>query len=214
MTAHVEYDRIHKLLYWTCKGRWETDPLRFNSVSTNQLLNHLVKHSPTLKDLEHRLYAAAEALNKAAKYKLVAALIIRTCSSCYLPASAVLSAIAPEDDMLTGLILQDDSLDYSAPIAVVNPPDRFELRRLLMQQIPPLKIKILLFSILRHPFSFKAADWVELRAQSLDAWLSELFQCFPAIETLEKRLYDQASQMQTLDQGIQVAEAILQAVRS
>jgi hypothetical protein len=94
-----------------------------------------------------------------------------------------------------------------------RPSDRFALRQFLMQQAPPLKIKILLFSTLRHSFTFAPEDWKALKTQTLDVWLTELLETFPTIDRMEQQLFAQAASLKTLDQSMQIAETIVQAVR-
>jgi hypothetical protein len=140
------------------------------------------------------------------------------------PTFVLMPDLMPEEGATPALvILPEPEAPVSLPTVPVqedtvttpNRPslERFALRQFLMQQAPPLKIKILLFSALRHSFTFTPEDWKVLKTQTLDVWLTELLETFPTIEVLEQQLFAQAASLKTLDQSIQIAETIVQAVR-
>jgi hypothetical protein len=212
LTAHPKSDRIHKLLYWVCKGRWENVTAKLNQTPIDALLQELVQNASTLEILERRIHKAASVLNKSETYVRIATVIVHSCTGYY---ASISTHVDPENgsedlfDLLTSFALGDET----TPVTGIVVTDRFEIRRLLMQQMPPLKIKILLFSVLRHPFSFQPMDWAELKAKSLDHWIEELLQAFPSIDQLETQLFDQAAALTTLDQSSQVADIIVQTLR-
>lgn len=212
LSAHPKRDRIHKLLYWVYKGQWENEPAKLNQTPINVLLQDLVQNASTLEILERRIHKAASVLNKSDTYIRIATVIVQSCTDYY---ASIATHVDPDNDsedlfeLLTGLALEDET----TPIATIIVPDRFEIRRLLMQQMPPLKIKILLFSVLRHPFTFDTMDWAELKAKTLDEWVAELLQSFPSIKSLEPQLLEQAATLTTLDQSAQVADIIVQTLR-
>lgn len=287
LSEQSESDRIHKLLYWTVTGQWESSLSILNQRPIQVLFQQLIEGTPTLRDLEHRLYQAAAQLSRPEKYQQIAKLIIRGGQSLYgegdgelLPASlwsktednsAVLATTVSKvswpamhgpygshnsDNSHSSQINRPGTHQASVPVrpspsphsgadysagharadhsginppgvssSGINPPgvnpagikpsgaDHFEVRRILMQQVPPLKAKILMFSLLRRPFIDRYQDWLELKAQSLDAWIVELVQTFPNPQVLEDKLFAQASQITSLDQGLQVAAAIAQSTR-
>lgn len=207
LVAHPETERIHKLLYWVYAGRWENDAAALERPAMGQILSELILRTPSYDTLERRLYKAASVLTKPERYRTIATIVLQTCAALYTCDHPSVS-LTPKS--VAGMA---DSAEDSLPITTIAHPDRFELRRRVMQQVPPLKVKILLFSVLRHPFSFEALDWKALKTQSLDAWLAELTQSFPSLDVLEARLFAQADELKQLDQGAQIAEAVVQAVR-
>jgi hypothetical protein len=210
LAEHSEADRIGKLLQWVYTGRWENTAKPPGQCPIGQILPELVKRTPCYDVLERRLYQAAASLNKPDRYKKVAAIILETCTVLY-PKSSTPSVKTQIKEMVTGMVGEDPTEDF-AQTTTLNQRDWFELRHQVMQQVPPLKVKILLFSVLRHPFSFDSSDWKALKTQSLDVWLDELIQAFPSIDVLENKLLTQAAELTRLDQGIQIANAIVQAV--
>jgi hypothetical protein len=212
LSEHSEVDRIGKLLQWVYTGRWENTVTPFSQCPIGQILPELLKRTPCYDVLERRLYQAAASLNKPERYKKIAAIILETCTVLYSPTISTPSVEIQTKEMLTGMMGEDPTEDFAQTTALTQ-RDCFELRHQIMQQVPPLKVKILLFSVLRHPFSFNSSDWKELKTQSLDVWLDELIQAFPLIEVLENKLLAQATQLERLDQGTQIANAIIRAVR-
>jgi hypothetical protein len=212
LSEHSEGDRVHKLLYWVVKGQWENAAAILTQTPRDRLLHELIEGTPTLASLEHRLYKAASKLNRPEKYQQIAALIIGECQSLYAAAPA--EVVLPDESStpMAGVLAQEES-DTTVPITATSMVDRFEVRQCLMRQIPPLKAKILIFSLLRHPFMNSPLDWMELKAKSLDGWVAELLQTFPIHQELEAKLFAQVPQIQALDQGTQVAEAIAQSTR-
>lgn len=212
LAEHSESDRICKLLYWVYTGRWEGTSEQLGPSVIGQILPALVKRTPSYEVLERRLYKAASVLNKPERYRQIAKIILQACAALY-PCDAAPSAPQHSQFLTAAAAATEDSAEDALPMTTIAQPDRFELRRRVMQQVPPLKVKILLFSVLRHPFSFENLDWKELKTQSLDSWLAELTETFPAIDVLEKKLFNQAAELKRLDQGAQIAEAVVQALR-
>ena len=81
-----------------------------------------------------------------------------------------------------------------------------------MQATNPLKAKILIFSALYHPFSFRRQDWLNLKQRPLDKLLQTLFTTYPSFAALEQKLMQTADQLDALDQSQQVVHAVLRAV--
>jgi hypothetical protein len=212
LSEHPEGDRVHKLLYWCIKGRWESAAAMLNQSPIDRLLEELIAGTSTLADLEHRLYKAASQLSRPEKYRQIAGIVMSGCQSLYpaTPSETVLDN--DMSNLMTGILERDEN-ESTAPITTVSKIDRFEARQFLMRQIPPLKAKILIFSLLRHPFADRPLDWMELKTKSLDGWMAELLQTFPIRQELEAKLFALAPQIQGLDQGWQVAEAVVQSAR-
>jgi hypothetical protein len=212
LAEHSEADRICKLLRWVYTGQWESDSTQLGPSVIGQILPELVKRTTSYDDLERRLYKAATLLNKPERYKQVATIILQICMVLYSSADPTPSVEQPLIESDASRTTEDFTED-ALPTIVLTQIDRFDLRHRVVQQIPPLKVKILLFSVLRHPFAFEPLDWKELKTQSLDVWLSELIETFPVIDVLEKNLLTQSTELKQLDQSTQVADAIIQAIK-
>jgi hypothetical protein len=211
LAEHSEADRIAKLLQWVYTGRWENTTTSLGQAVIDRVLPELVRRTPSYDVLERRLYQAAASLNKPERYKQVATIILEICAGLYSPQLS--DSVEPPPQQIVTSLRREDLTEDVLLTTTLTQRDRFELRHRVMHQIPPLKAKILLFSVLRHPFSFNPIDWKELKTQSLDVWLEELIQTFPLIDILESKLFTQAAELKGLDQGFQIADAIVQAVR-
>ncbi|UWU46304.1 hypothetical protein [Limnospira platensis] len=54
-----------------------------------------------------------------------------------------------------------------------------------MQTANPLRVKILIFSVLENEFTFSDRDWLQLKSIELDNLIEQLFQMFPNFEDLK-----------------------------
>jgi hypothetical protein len=223
LVTHPEILRIYKLLYWTQLHHWENDEAILRRYPLDALLEAIVSQGQSPEDLERILTKAASQLTKPTQYQAIAKIIADLSAPLYLEfVREDTKGIAEADSSEISAV--DLPCDSPAEVGQLYPPpvaapersnslDRFDLRHHLMRDVPPLKAKILLFSVLRHPFTFSRADWWELKALTLDEWMLELLHCFPSFAELEGVLNRQAEALTNLDQGEQVAIAIAKTAR-
>ena len=174
------------------------------------LLEELMRWAPTLEHFERLLIQGALELNKPERYQRIGMLIVHFCAPLYSAELTPAHIPTIEDDTQTSLTVPGQ---LSGPIEAAKQLDRFQLRQALMQNTPALKVKILLFSILRRPFQFQPPDWDELRLASLDEWMAEFLETYAAITDIEALLHRKAQELNYLDQATQVADAIIQALQ-
>lgn len=218
LTDHPEALRMYKLLYWAQLHHWENDEAVLNRYPLHALLEGISSQVESSGALEQLLMKAALKLTKPTQYQVIAQTIAQIAATLYFnPSLSPSAGISIQGTPLNHANHQysDDSHAVIAALSVgqVSPPDTYDLRCHLMREVPPLKAKILLFSVLRHPFTFSRTDWWELKRLSLDDWMKELLQQFPSIIDLEMTLRQQAETLPALDQGMQVAIAISKTVR-
>lgn len=219
LKQHAEIARIKKLIFYACKNRWENDSKKLLSYRTKELVKELYQTNPTLEQFSETLYQAAKTLNKKDKYFLIAEAIIDCVRQLYetdrTPPQVPLSS-----DPLS--IASDPSLPHetlSNPQTQTLPDeqdlacDPFELRLEVMRYTTPLRAKVLLFSVLHYPFSFRGQDWSVLATYDFDELLITLLKTFPRLEELESQLYSTAQTLKELREGSQIAGAIVQALR-
>lgn len=221
LVNHVEALRIYKLLYWTQLHHWENDEAVLRRYPLYALLEGITSQVESIEALEQLLIRAAAKLTKPAQYQTIAQTIASLSAPLYLNAIAQ-DAVAERSQgmsipptLSSGQAAEiDQFVAVSAPqIGQGTIPDAYDLRCHLMREVPPLKAKILIFSVLRHPFTFSRTDWWELKRLTLDEWLQELLQQFTAVADLEMTLMQQAETLPELDQGAQVAIAISKTIR-
>lgn len=196
---HPQHRRIKKLIYFVSHQHWPSDRIPQDLMQLDVLVPILLAQVTTAQDLGHLLSKRAAKLNK---------------SKTYLPiADAISQTLAP-------LCQSTPTMpDYGVPEALSPSPigagaiySLFDLKAALMQSTNPLKAKILIFSALYHPFSFRRQDWLNLKQRSLDKLLQTLFTTYPSFAALEQKLMQTADQLDALDQSQQVVHALLRAV--
>jgi hypothetical protein len=220
---HPEILRIYKLLYWAQLHHWENDEAVLNRYPLHALLEGIASQVSSATELERLLAKSASQLTKPTQYQAIAKIIADVSAPLYYEGGeeeAQASAVAKSTEPL--MVEPPGTSPAEAdqiflPSAVTSERslmlDRFDLRHHLIREVPPLKAKILLFSVLRHPFTFSRADWWELKALTLDEWMVELLHRFPSFAELEAILNQQAAALISLDQREQVASAIAKTAR-
>ncbi|MEA5510782.1 hypothetical protein VB715_13495 [Crocosphaera sp. UHCC 0190] len=91
--------------------------------------------------------------------------------------------------------------------------DIFELRLEIMQYTNPLRAKILLFSLLFHPWDRSGQDWSMLRSYTLDDLLEQILQSGRPMTDIEAKLYHAAKSLNDPDSHLQTASTIVEAIK-
>ena len=102
------------------------------------------------------------------------------------------------------------------PLDTVKSRDRaslFKLRLEIMRYTNPLRAKILLLSTVRSPFSATPQDWTTLKSKSLDDLIQETFKYCKTFADLESKLTIMCHCVDNVEENIQAAGAILQAMK-
>lgn len=88
----------------------------------------------------------------------------------------------------------------------------YELKLEVMKYANPLRTKILLFSVVHHPFDLSGKDWSMLRTCDFDELLSEVLRDASSLKALEIKLSAIARSLFDANEHLQAAGAIVQAV--
>ena len=91
--------------------------------------------------------------------------------------------------------------------------DIFEIRMEIMQYTNPLRAKILLFSLLFHPWDRSGQDWSTLRSYTLDDLLEQILQSGRSISEIEGKLYNMAIALHDPDSHLQTASTVVESVK-
>jgi hypothetical protein len=136
-------------------------------------------------------------------------------------AQANLETPANDREFHTAIIEFDDQpmmtelkIANAAPITPeTNEYDPFEMRMEIFQYTNPLRAKILLFSILFHPWDRSGQDWSTLRSYTIDDLLEQVIQSGKSIKDIESQLY-RVSKVQTdVDANLHTASILVQALQ-
>ncbi|MDR9402624.1 MAG: serine/threonine-protein kinase [Halothece sp. Uz-M2-17] len=95
----------------------------------------------------------------------------------------------------------------------INQCSLFDLRYEITRYTTPLRIKILLFSMLYYKIGFNEQDWSLMMSHQLDSLLEQIIQMFPNLSELESRLYETARNFKQEEGLTQVVGAIIQSLR-
>ena len=91
--------------------------------------------------------------------------------------------------------------------------DPFEIRLEIFQYANPLRAKILIFSLLFHPWDRSGQDWLTLRSYTLEDLLKQLIQSGKSIQDIEVQLYNIAQTQMDTDANVQTASILVQTLQ-
>lgn len=195
VARHLQQDpdalRIKKMLLLASRNAMESDPRTLASIDMGILLQEVYATYPSLSQLKQRLAGIVQQVSKKAEYGALARRILDTMAPLYqksAPFAPPRPAPPSPDQVKAAMAAQ--SLTTPQPWAEVQLADYdpFSLRRDVMEQINPLRAKLLLFSALHHQLAFDDAAMSVLRQHSLDALLYEALTTCPNPEMLEAKL--------------------------
>jgi hypothetical protein len=91
--------------------------------------------------------------------------------------------------------------------------DPFKLRFEIVQATNPLRAKVLLFSVLYHPWNIREQDWSILKSYSLDDFIEQLIWSGRSLADIESKLHAVAHSLIDLEANMQTANTILKAIK-
>ncbi len=100
------------------------------------------------------------------------------------------------------------------PVTPAYPPyDVFEIRQTIFQYTNPLRAKILLFSVLFHPWDKSGQDWSMLRSYTIDDLVEQIMQGGYSLAEIEQKLQTTAKGLSEVELHSQAASTILEAIK-
>lgn len=234
-------ERMKKLIFSACGHLWENDIRKVDGFQLSTLIQTLHELNPTLHDLYTTLSKVVSTLNKQTEYSLIADDILDRLERLYpddfsstevilndeppLTASTQSAAPMSPSVALSSFPLAETGRSSvspapSAPEVTPQPPsleydlDLFDIRLEAIRYANPLRVKILAFAVLYHPFAFSKQDWLDLHAHQLDDLLQQLFFACETPAVLEAKLDEAAQTFDDVDEYFQTTAAILQALQS
>ncbi len=187
----VERERIVKLMLCLLHDSWESNKEKIAQTSIRTLIGEIRRKYGSLIEIERQLISIVQRLSKAMEYSPLATTIVQQ--------------IAPIYDLH-----QEEATDQSWP--AMQSIDGFNLRLEVVKFANPLRAKILLFSLLYHPFSDSEQDWSTLKQLSLEDLLKRVLESNTAA-ALGIKLVQMA---QTLPQAAEyepVVEVLIRALQ-
>lgn len=192
LERHPQSLRLRKLLFRLCWHEWENNPDRLLSVPMGDLIMAALAVAPSLDMLNFQLTEIVNTLNKADTYHPLAQTLITDLGPLYHQAKHTAAAAIE-------------------PVPVPNHL-WFKLRLDMIRYCNPLRLKILLFSLLYHPFTYKQADWQELRGCVLTDLLEQLFHTYEDYPPLKAQIMSLANILDPTEEYLIVGDRLLRSM--
>ena len=205
LEQEVHSSRIKKLMIYAARKHWEADPLKIDQAEINRLISELAHQYPTIESLQIGLAAIVKSLNKPIEYAAIANMILREMGKLY---SQEGEAISPEstNDLATQAVAPPSS--QTAPAI-----ELFDMRLEIVKFANPLRAKILLFSLVYYPFTYKEQDWSNLKLYSLEGLLRSVTTVCHSLEDLQSNLEVAAQQLNPPEDYVEVVRVILKSLK-
>jgi len=205
LEQEVHSSRIKKLMIYAARKHWEADPLKIDQAEINRLISELAHQYPTIESLQIGLAAIVKSLNKPIEYAAIANMILREMGKLY---SQEGEAISPEstNDLATQAVAPPSS--QTAPAI-----ELFDMRLEIVKFANPLRAKILLFSLVYYPFTYKEQDWSNLKLYSLEGLLRSVTTVCSSLEDLQSKIEAAAQQLNPPEDYIEVVSVILKSLK-
>ncbi len=243
LAASDQAQRLHKLLFYACQNRWESDPTKLQACSLENLVRDMHQQAPTLQQLQAILSRFVQTISKPEEYQAIATAIATTFTPLYPitaprapqaapdaahpfpPAAVGMSCTLPSDSPNDSPSIPAPipapipvPIPTAAPTAVPATPssklDLFNFRLELMKYTNPLQSKILLYSALYETFQFTPQDWSDLKQHTLHSLMGTLFQTCATYTDLEFLLYRTARRLPNAEEAVQTATEVIKCLRS
>ncbi|MFM7887708.1 MAG: protein kinase domain-containing protein [Pseudanabaena sp.] len=209
--------RLEKLLFYTFRDVWESDPRQLNSIDWVSLLKELVIFAPTFPQMRDLIQEAVQRVSKPAEYTVIGNILLAKLEPLY-PDSAyahIAEVVVPPVSQANSSIALSVSYEPSkVPFDPQISKDLFDLRLELMRFTNSMRTKILLFSTLYYPFDPDRDNWQDLRSHELDGLLRQMFYAYPSLGKLEHTIWQVVRSLNESSAYEQSANYILQVIKT
>ncbi|MGQ9865921.1 MAG: hypothetical protein ACUVSQ_06500 [Pseudanabaenaceae cyanobacterium] len=209
--------RIKRLVVFASHGFWVSEADDLAAMDMRRLVEELLVAVPNLGELKQKIQACVRQLNKPGVYALVADAIVDSIGLLYpsdgSPATSpsISTAVAWVGTDGTG---SSEELTVPGPSRPAALPDALNLKLAVVNTVSPLRLKVLLFSLLFYPFDPEDRDWQEFNSVDIAGLLDTLWQQYHDISVLEQRLYAIAEGLREPHEYRQVASTLLRPLRA
>ncbi|MBS0015321.1 MAG: hypothetical protein KFF72_02935 [Arthrospira sp. SH-MAG29] len=215
-----EVFRIKKIMICATHGKWESDSAVIANTPMRDLVQSLYWSTQSLERLNSILNKILSKINKKAEYTVIVNLVLSQVGRLYLEGDQepstemVMTSYQPSDrpQSQLNLLVNPENFNHHNP----RPPkldNIFDIRFKIMQTANPLRVKILIFSVLENEFTFSDRDWLQLKSIELDNLIEQLFQMFPNFEDLKVYLKKMVAYLEDSDEDAQVATVLIESMR-
>ncbi len=200
--------RIRKVLYATAAHKWVNDTDYLEKIPFQKLILANLKQYPMVSDLKAALQHLLTGLNKPQIYQPIEARVLAHLVPLYSPKN-------PEETFVGSASVNSPS-EPTPPTPPIELPATlwFDLRLDVTRYVPPLRVKMLVFSSLFDQISpAQPEDWHELRTFVLTDLLADLFVQFPTFPQAKDRILQVASLLEPAQDYLVAADHLLRGIR-
>lgn len=215
LETHQNSIRIKKLLLYACKNVWSNDAQVLAQLNMKDLIKEFLDFNPSIKHSKFTLYSVARSLSKSEEYTAIANEIIKELGKIF-PEEITENSISkstPNSSSLPTYPTNQNPIKSPSQPQKLPAYNHFDLRMEVIKYANPLRAKIMIFSALYNIFDFSDRDWLNLRRETLDDLLQNLFNSCPTLTELEYKLYNTAKLLGENPENKQAITSIIQAIK-
>ncbi|NER80233.1 MAG: adenylate/guanylate cyclase domain-containing protein, partial [Leptolyngbya sp. SIO1D8] len=188
LQQNANQHRIKKLIFGTCQGVWENDPVVLSQFDLLSLLDKLCNRYASLPTLEKAFQDMASQLNRKAEYLAVADIVIETLQPIYLQKADAGETVQT--------VITDEQAIYQ------------EVAQGLTEQQEQVRIKKLLYAVIHTAWE---NDSNILMAQAMESLVADVHQMAPTESDLSYHLERIIKRLNRQSRYTQVALLIAEA---
>ncbi|ELR98764.1 hypothetical protein [Gloeocapsa sp. PCC 73106] len=231
LNQHPELARIKKLVFYLAKDQWESDINAINGYNFQELILSLRELYPNFRDLEKAFSDLVATLNRQHLYLAVSETITQEMSKLYqteegdtqLSNQTLIMSKEPEENLTLPqqkqqlieaetIVKQHETIQNEEKKTIIY--TSFDWRLDIMQYSNPLRVKILLFSLVYHQFQNNDKDWAKLKSCTLDDLVSKIKARYQSLIEIETLLHSIAEASIERELNLQTAAVIIKSIMS
>jgi hypothetical protein len=213
LNTNPEIARIKKLIFYLVKEQWENDINVIDSYSFKELILNIRETYSNFSDLEKGFADLIATLNRQHIYLAVSEIITKELVKLYKTEEGE-TLLFSKDNLVTQIKTKETAEKITKPEKEphiypqktnIEPEEKeeiqeeiknkksitytvFDWRLDIMQYTNPLRVKILLFSLLYHQFKDNEEDWSKLKSCTLEDFLTKILNRFESFAQIETKL--------------------------
>jgi len=239
LNKNPEIARIKKLVFYISKDYWENDLNVIDSYDFKELILKIRETYTSFFDLEKAFNDLVATLNRQHVYQGVAQAITQelvklyksdegetalfdktglvteikpkeTEATCVIPSQEI-GIISQEKEIVPQVEAKKPEADFSNKLTTYTP---FDWRLDIMQYTNPLRVKILMFSLLYHQFQNNERDWSKLKSCTMEELLNKILNRYESISQIETQLNSVCKESSDSELYQQIAAVIIKSFMS
>lgn len=209
LNKNSEVARIKKLIFYLVKEQWENDLNVIDSYSFKDLILGIRESYQNFADVEKAFSDLVATLNRQHIYIAVSEIIIQELIKLYKTEEGE-TLLFSKDNLVTQIKTKETEQkitrfqrdpEISPQQTTIKPEEKekiktnktvtytvFDWRLDIMQYTNPLRVKILLFSLLYHQFKNNEEDWSKLKSCTLEDFLTKILSRYESLTQIETKL--------------------------